>query len=114
MLLVMNEHGRKDFETLGEAASRLLRRLSENAKRPGAESAPEIHDSGTGPSSTGERAGNAANGDVTRHSRPAIVTSLGGSGDGIHLAANCNRRDRNAEGDNVPVAGRCCFQRFGE
>jgi hypothetical protein len=28
--------------------------------------------------------------------------------------AHDNRRDRNAEGWNAPVAGRCCFQRFGE
>lgn len=31
-----------------------------------------------------------------------------------HSDASLNRRDRNAEGWDAPVAGRCCFQRFGE
>jgi hypothetical protein len=96
---------RKDSED----AARLLQELAQRGKKAvEAVSSTQIFEPGVSLPEKGRgSAGGVAN------PRPAIVAILGWSrGNGI--ANNDNRRDRNVRGDNAPVAGRCCFQRFGE
>lgn len=81
-----NGETRKDFETLGEAASRLLAGLVRRAKRPAGESPAEIAESGCVhvPEKKPEE---RAQGGMAQHPRAAFVTSLGGDcGDETEIA----------------------------
>jgi hypothetical protein len=80
----MKSTERKGFETLGEAASRLLRRLDEKAKRPGAESAPEIQIDRDGPSCPVEKGREGIGG--VQPSRPVIANAGGVSVSGREVA----------------------------
>ena len=87
-----------------EDAARLLQGMAQRGKKAvEAVSSTQIQEPGVSLpviADGSERLGVAANSNYRPHS-----VAGGRNGEG---------RDRNAEGWNAPVAGRCCFQRFGE
>jgi hypothetical protein len=97
-----------------EDAARLLAKLVQRGKKAvEAVSSTQIQIDRTCPSSLVENGPESIGGFL-----PSGPINAMPRGDERHggtvIAANENSRDRNAEGDNVQVAGRCCFQRFGE
>lgn len=115
MLLFMTNSRQERMETLGEAAARLLRRLSENAKRPAGERPAEIAESGEVPRA-GEKAGSRGEtGEATPQGSPQLTVTGRGVGDGLVLLANNdNWRDRSLiEGMETPVASAGGVQRMG-
>jgi len=128
----MSSDRQEPFETIGEAASRLLAGLVRRAEksRPGAESAPQITDAGESPLSAGKRAGEASNnGEDALEPLPQLAGGLGNESHPVSAirgevvarrrlvlkADNDNWRDRGAlRGFDTPVAGAGRSSALGE
>ncbi len=108
MVLSMSEHTRKDFETLGEAAGRLLAELDRRAKQTSGETPDKLQDSGEGPSwpdkAAGEGSAQGRSKALDLH-QPVAVARLRGGCDGLETVGTYRVGGKTlvADNDSGPV-----------
>ena len=90
MFIGMTKDRRKDLETLGEAAHRLLQGMDARKKRPAAEMAAPIHFPGECPNVPGEKRQGTARILTCAHVPCRVTLSGGGVSLGFDRDANAN------------------------